>query len=153
MASAAAAARHGVVGKAQLAAALGEFELSAGVMTQALAAGSDATVASQHQGGQGRHEDQMAGGHVGGSDLDWPGKDTAESAWTNVEQAIDALADNATVATANAALMPGLDASWRSRPNCGTPSRRSNDPDGDEVHISICRRLYLDPTIWYLCSL
>jgi hypothetical protein len=98
-----------VVDKVKLTAALSEFELSAGVMTQALAAGSDATVASQIKGAKAGMKTKWQAVMSAADDLDWSGKDAAEQAWTNVEHAIDALADNATVATANAALMPGLD--------------------------------------------
>jgi hypothetical protein len=99
----------GVVDKVKLTAALSEFELSAGVMTQALAAGSDATVASQIKGAMADMKTKWQAVMSAAKELDRPGKEEAEQAWTNVEHAIDALADNATVATANAALMPGLD--------------------------------------------
>jgi hypothetical protein len=98
-----------VVDKVKLTAALSEFELSAGVMTQALAAGSDATVASLIKGAKADMKSKWQAVMSAAKDLDRPEEDAAEKAWRNVEHAIDALADNATVATANAALMPGLD--------------------------------------------
>jgi len=109
MASGCVASAAGVVDKVELTAALSEFELSAGVMTQALAAGADATVASQIKGAKADMKTKWQAVMSAAKELDRPDKDAAEKAWRNMEHAIDALADNATVATANAALMPGID--------------------------------------------
>ena len=99
----------GVVDTVKLTAALSDFELSAGVMTQALAAGSDENVASRIKGAKADMKTKWQAVMSVAQKLDWPGKGAAEEAWTNAEHAIEALADNATVATANAALMPALD--------------------------------------------
>jgi hypothetical protein len=109
VASGCAGGAAGVFDKVKLTAALSEFELSAGVMTQALAAGSDATVASEIKGAKADMKTKWQAVMSAAHDLDWAGKDTADQAWTDMEHAIDSLADNATVATANAALMPGID--------------------------------------------
>jgi hypothetical protein len=97
-------------GKAQLAAALGDFELSAGAVTQALAAGSDTTVAAEIKASKAGMKAKWEVVVSAAADLELPAKDTAEEAWADVEQAIDALPDNATVQGAIAALSSPMDA-------------------------------------------
>jgi hypothetical protein len=99
----------GAVDKAKLTAALSAFELSAGAMTQALAAGSDETVATAVKAAKTDMKSKWQDVMAAAKSLDWPGRSAADEAWANVEHTIDSLAGNATVATANAALTPAMD--------------------------------------------
>ncbi len=96
--------------KAALTAALSDFDLSAGAVTQALAAGSDSTVAADIKAAKTDMKAKWQAVVSTAKAAKWTGADTAEDAWTDVEHAIDSLADNATVDGANAALMPSMDA-------------------------------------------
>ena len=100
----------GATGRAGLSAALSEFELSAGAVTQALAAGTDATVAPDIKAAKADMKTKWQAVISAAKDMKWPDKDMAEEAWSNVENAIDSLPENATVEGANAALTPSMDA-------------------------------------------
>jgi hypothetical protein len=94
--------------KARLTAALTDFELSAGSVTQALAAGSDATVAASIKAAKADMKVKWQA-VLAAAGSDWKSRDQAEKAWADAENAIDSLPDNATVATATAALTPAMD--------------------------------------------
>ncbi len=96
--------------KAALTAALTEFELSAGALTQALAAGSDATVSAEIKGAKADIKAKWEAVLSAAKRMDWPDQEMGEKVWADVENAIDSLADTATVDGANAALTPPVDA-------------------------------------------
>jgi hypothetical protein len=100
----------GSADKAKLTAALSDFELSAGAVTQALAAGSDAAVAAGIKAAKPNMKVKWEAVLAAAKGMKWPNQEAGQEAWANVEHAIDSLAGNATLATATAALTPAMDA-------------------------------------------